>query len=101
MVSLAGDPVLSSLLALPVLRAQGYPQDPEFWCREGEEQPTPPRHSCAASLAQLLPRRVAKAGLTRPQLRGCSGEERSRGWAVPERYRLVLPPGKGMPLSEV
>lgn len=60
-----------------------------------------PRQSCAASLPELSPRRLAKAGLTCPQRWECSGDESSSGSAVPERYRLVLPPGKGMPLSEV
>lgn len=82
-----------------VLRAQGCPQgqEPEFWCGEGGEQP----QAELCSLPEGSPRRLAKAGLTCPQRRRCSGEESSSGWAVPERYRLVLPPGKGMPLSEV
>lgn len=71
----------------------------------GTSSPPAPARLCKPPLPAgdrgLLPRREAKAWLTCPQRPVCSGDETSRGSAVPDRYRLVLPLGKGMPLSEV
>lgn len=78
--------------AVPMLRAAGCPprEDPGFWRGEGGNPLMLPRHSsaCLCSLLGghgLLPRRVAKAWLTCPQRSVCSGEEISRGSAVPDR----------------
>ena len=63
-------------------------------CLDAAPRPSPGR--CGA-----LPRRLTWASLTWPQRCGCSGDDTSKGSAEPGQYRLVLPLGKGIPLSDV
>lgn len=114
MATLQGTPLLcrpaspfpGPAVAMPSAAGCPLGQDPGFWRGEGGDHLVPaPARLCKPPLPAgghgLLPRREAKAWLTCPQRPVCSGDETSRGSAVPDRYRLVLPLGKGMPLSEV